>query len=466
MARSVKRKLRQRRKHTKQRNSLSNEIDTKKKELGVLVDSIRSQREKNSSLVDFGRVSETSDSLDSQFSNVFARFKFVENSIQGEERKVTVLSQASDTHLETEKHIEKNLKDSKKLKCKKPSLAYLKSISAHPELIQWYDCDANDPLFLVSIKSSKNIVPVPSHWNTKRDYLSGRSLLEKKPFELPDVIKQTNIEDMRNTMQSAETDKSLKQDSRARVRPQLGKLDLDYGKLHDAFFKLGRKWRPELMLSYGDQYYENRNLHQEICWTRMRSKYKPGKLSSALRKALGFHQDRLPIWCKKWKEIGLPPSYPGMKVAGINWDMTNLRDDTYGEWSPGPVKDDIKLFGCLVSFESSFVANNESKTNNSEHIQSENQLETEAKSLESTAIVHNHEKTLQPDTSINTNIPKPLYTVLDGPNHQSHIYTTSKDENSIANTLNSQKISNIKFQTSQSPDHVNTENDTVERFKF
>jgi len=42
---------------------------------------------------------------------------------------------------------------------------------------------------------------------------------------------------------------------REKVRPKLGKIDIDYQKLHDAFFKWQTK--PKLS-SHGDLYYEGK----------------------------------------------------------------------------------------------------------------------------------------------------------------------------------------------------------------
>ena len=49
--------------------------------------------------------------------------------------------------------------------------------------------------------------------------------------------------------------KSTKGRMRERTRPKMGKIDIDYQKLHDAFFKYQTK--PH-MTSYGDLYYEVR----------------------------------------------------------------------------------------------------------------------------------------------------------------------------------------------------------------
>jgi splicing factor 3B subunit 2 len=38
-----------------------------------------------------------------------------------------------------------------------------------------------------------------------------------------------------------EANQTLKQKTRERVQPKMGKIDIDYQKLHDAFFKYQRK---------------------------------------------------------------------------------------------------------------------------------------------------------------------------------------------------------------------------------
>ncbi|QLL34745.1 hypothetical protein HG536_0H01200 [Torulaspora globosa] len=255
-------------------------------------------------------------------------------------------------------------------KMAKPSLSELKKTALYPEVIEWYDCDAQYPALLVNIKSSKNIVQVPAHWQTKREYLSGRSLLEKKPFELPDIIKQTDIEVMRKTIpedENGKEDPSLKQTSRARVQPKLGSLDIDYKKLHDVFFKLGARWKPDILLAYGDQYYENRNLHEEAVWKKYRDQKKPGKISSKLRQAMGLSEGQLPPWCAKMRTLGMPPSYPDLKIAGLNWDIENLRGEVYGSLKdPDATKNTHPLFGTIISAYDEPETTEESKTKRKE----------------------------------------------------------------------------------------------------
>ena len=59
--------------------------------------------------------------------------------------------------------------------------------------------------------------------------------------------------EMRSALDEKDDSKSLKQKTRERVRPKMGKLTIDYQKLHDAFFKWQTKPR---MTIHGDLYYE------------------------------------------------------------------------------------------------------------------------------------------------------------------------------------------------------------------
>lgn len=240
-------------------------------------------------------------------------------------------------------------------KLAKPSLSHLKSATVYPQVIEWYDCDAPYPYLLASIKSSKNVVPIPGHWQMKREYLSGRSLMEKRPFELPDIIKQTDIEVMRNTLPDKEADQkdpSLRETSRARVQPKMGSLDIDYKKLHDVFFKLGASWKPDVLLPFGDLYYENRNLYEEAQWKKLMKEKKPGVLSSELREMMRIPEGQLPPWCMKMKNSGLPPGYPNFKVAGLNWGIENMRGEVYGKIEVASGGKSVKpLFGTIISIE-------------------------------------------------------------------------------------------------------------------
>ena len=76
-----------------------------------------------------------------------------------------------------------------------------------------------------------------------------------------------------------EDQRTLKSKMREKVRPKMGKIDIDYQKLHDAFFRYQTK--PKMTI-HGDLYYEGKEFE-----TRLKEK-KPGNLSDDLRVALGM----------------------------------------------------------------------------------------------------------------------------------------------------------------------------------
>ncbi|SCV99457.1 LAFE_0A03598g1_1 [Lachancea fermentati] len=354
MGRKSKSNRRQRKKDTNQEDPVSK----LKQELVTFLDETRQEKKTNGlNNNDLDKIGKPT-VLSEQYSTVFARFQNQESSqdnsksippkLKRHEEGENIIKVTTDAETST------NLSKKKLRKINKPSLSQLKSLVSYPQVIQWYDCDAKDPELLADIKSQKNVVPVPSHWQLKREYLSGRSVLAKKPFELPDIIQQTNIEEMRNTLptpQQAE-ENSLKDTARARIQPKLGSLDIDFKKLHDAFFKLGSKWKPDIMLAFGDIYYENRNLDDEARWRKMELEMRPGRISDKLRLALNLPEGKIPPWCSKMKELGMPPAYPNYKIAGVNWDITNLQGNVYG--SIGHSKHSKKagtLFGQILTFE-------------------------------------------------------------------------------------------------------------------
>ncbi|RKO98121.1 hypothetical protein CXG81DRAFT_6438, partial [Caulochytrium protostelioides] len=191
------------------------------------------------------------------------------------------------------------------------SVAELKQKASNPAVVEWVDTTARDPLFLAEIKALPNTVPVPSHWSQKRKYLQNKRGQEKAPFELPEFIRATGIMDLRETgTHPADMDgPSLAQQARSRMRPKMGGMDIDYQKLHDAFFRWQTK--PELSI-HGDLYYEGK---ENV--TRIRQK-DPGHLSDALRHALNIPPHAPPPWLINMQRFGPPPSYPLLKIPGLN----------------------------------------------------------------------------------------------------------------------------------------------------
>merc|ERR1711874_895075 len=207
-----------------------------------------------------------------------------------------------------------------------------------------HDVTARDPRLLVHLKSTRNTVPVPRHWCFKRKYLQGKRGIEKPPFDLPEFIKKTGIMEMREALQEKEQEKSLKSKMREKVRPKLGKIDIDYQKLHDAFFK----WQTKPRMTYhGDLYYEGKEF--EI---RLKEK-KPGDLTDDLRTALGMpvgpNAHKVPPpWLISMQRYGPPPSYPNLKIPGLNAPIPDGCSFGYhaGGWGKPPVDEQGKpLYG-------------------------------------------------------------------------------------------------------------------------
>lgn len=142
------------------------------------------------------------------------------------------------------------------------SVAELKRLVRRPEVVEWVDVSAPDPRLLVAIKSYRNVVPVPQHWSAKRDYLSAKRGIEKPPFQLPTYIADTGIATQRDAIKEKEADASLKQKTRERVQPKMGKIDIDYQKLHDAFFKFQRP--DESLTGFGEMYYEGKEFETDL----------------------------------------------------------------------------------------------------------------------------------------------------------------------------------------------------------
>lgn len=138
---------------------------------------------------------------------------------------------------DSESEEKKPLSKKKARKMNRLTVAELKQLVKKPEVVEWTDVTAADPRLLLHLKSHRNTVPIPAHWSAKRDYLQGKRGIEKPPFQLPSYIADTGIATMRDAIKEKEANMSLKAKTRERVQPKMGKVDIDYQKLHDAFFK-------------------------------------------------------------------------------------------------------------------------------------------------------------------------------------------------------------------------------------
>ena len=204
---------------------------------------------------------------------------------------------------------EKKLSKKKRKAANKLSVAELKALVKKPETVDWTDTSASDPRLLVHIKAYRNVVPVPAHWSLKREYLSSKRGVEKPAFSLPKFIQETGIAEMRNAVLEKQDQASLKQKQRERVQPKMGKLDIDYQKLYEAFFRFQTK--PELT-RYGEVYYEGKEYETNLRHLR------PGELGEELKEALNIPPGAPPPWLLNQQRFGPPPSYPALKISGLN----------------------------------------------------------------------------------------------------------------------------------------------------
>jgi Domain of unknown function (DUF382) len=153
---------------------------------------------------------------------------------------------------------DKPLSKKKARKMARLTVAELKQLVKKPEVVEWTDVTAADPRILLHLKSYRNTVPIPIHWSAKRDYLQGKRGIEKPPFQLPAYIADTGIATMRDAVKEKEANMSLKAKTRERVQPKMGKVDIDYQKLHDAFFKFQTK---PPVTGFGEMYVLPDSLH-------------------------------------------------------------------------------------------------------------------------------------------------------------------------------------------------------------
>ncbi|KAK4178535.1 putative spliceosome associated protein [Triangularia setosa] len=235
----------------------------------------------------------------------------------------------------------------KRKKLNKLSIAELKALVRTPEVVEWNDVSSSDPRLLVQIKAQRNIVPVPGHWSLKREYLSSKRGIEKPPFKLPQFIAETGITEMRDAVLEKQAEQTLKQKQRERVQPKMGKLDIDYQKLYDAFFR--HQTKPDLT-RFGDVYYEGKE------WEADYKIFKAGELSEGLREALGMQPGFPPPWLLQQQRIGPPPSYPTLKIPGLNAPLPPGASWGFqpGQWGKPPLDEYNRplyggdIFGLMV----------------------------------------------------------------------------------------------------------------------
>lgn len=116
--------------------------------------------------------------------------------------------------------------------------------------------------------------------------------------------------ELRGATQEKDASGKLKGKTRERTSGSgMGKLDIDYQTLHDAFFRFQTKPR---LTSFGDLYWEGKEFEVEMVEKR------PGLVSAELREALGMPDQAPPPWLHNMQRFGPPPSYPNLRIPGLN----------------------------------------------------------------------------------------------------------------------------------------------------
>ncbi|XP_074036665.1 splicing factor 3B subunit 2 [Leptinotarsa decemlineata] len=290
-----------------------------------------------------------------QFYSIFESFKFTDQKADIAPPVLATPMALSSEEITVEEDMDVDENDEKfggetklsKRKMKKLtrlSVAELKQLVNRPDVVEMHDVAAKEPELLVQLKAYRNTVPVPRHWCFKRKYLQGKRGIEKPPFNLPDFIKKTGIMGVRASLQDKDESKTLKTKMREITRPTLGKFDIDYQKLHDAFFKWQTK--PKMTI-HGDLYYEGKEFE-----TRLKKK-EPGNLSEEIRTALGMpvgpNANKVPPpWLIAMQRYGPPPKYPNLKIPGLNVPIPEGCAFGYhaGGWGKPPIdKNGKPLYG-------------------------------------------------------------------------------------------------------------------------
>ncbi|CAO3625188.1 unnamed protein product [Cunninghamella echinulata] len=145
-------------------------------------------------------------------------------------------------------------------------------------------------------------------------------------------------------------------------RPRLGKLDLEYEALYDAFFKYQTK--PNLTI-HGDLYEERKQISSKFNIKTY------GELSDKLKEALGMTSPLTPPpWLYQMQRYGPPPSYKHIKIPGLNSSIPEGAEWGYQNhgWGKIPVDEfNRPLYGNIFN-------NSNQVSEGSEMIQIDRQL--------------------------------------------------------------------------------------------
>jgi splicing factor 3B subunit 2 len=163
------------------------------------------------------------------------------------------------------------------------------------------------------------------------------------PSPLLAYIAATGIAEMKDALKEKEGEQTLKAKTRERVQPKMGKVNIDYQKLHDAFFRFQTK--PENLTGYGEVYYEGKEYETKF------KERKPGELSEELKEALSIPPLAPPPWLIAMQRFGPPPNYPQLRIPGLNAPIPDGAQWGFhpGGWGRPPMDEfGTPLFGDVL----------------------------------------------------------------------------------------------------------------------
>ena len=207
------------------------------------------------------------------------------------------------------------------------TVAQLKQLCTHPQLVEVHDPNSHDPLFLVQLKAVRNGVPIPRHWCQKRRYLSLKRASGKSTFELPPVIAELGVARTRKEFLDKDADKKAVGES---TRSRVARIQVDFAQYERAFRK-PRSTHP--LTTYGEMYFEGKEKEMKYKSAR------PGQMSERLRKACGLAEGAPPPWLVNMQKYGPPKSYPSVEIPGLNAPLPVGAQWGYhqGGWGKAPI---------------------------------------------------------------------------------------------------------------------------------
>lgn len=194
-----------------------------------------------------------------------------------------------------------NKKESKKLH-RQALYNRLKSISPYPHLVEIEDVKSEDPIFYNKIKNLHSSVPVVKRWKNKFLFPIN---FNKKEYTIPISIINTGLDLLRQNIIQIKKNQTDKEKFLSKLFPKLGSASINPKKLYEAF----SPFRP-FMFPYGEVF--------DFTWETEKKRYCPGMLTDELKKALRMTEFSPPPWIFKMQKIGPPPSYPDLKIPGVN----------------------------------------------------------------------------------------------------------------------------------------------------